>query len=477
MAENLSVLAIGDICLKNDGVEDFISEEIKNIFHEHDVVTADLGIPVYQEGFEEINKIGPYEKQDISIFERCSKVGISVARLAGNHIMDYGIKGAEFFCDQLKEAGIESCGVSRFFEKAYQPVIIGNEIKCAFFSVGESGFGCAHEKGESGYAWVNSIELERNIREVRKEVDYVFVFVHAGLECVTVPMLEWRERYRDLIEKGCDFVIATHPHIVQGIEKCGDGLIAYSLGNFAYDMKNKEHDNEWNTSIMISFDLGKNKKYNYQVYPLVYKNGQTIIQEKDIEFKKQFEESNLLLMDDEIYKQRLSEVCVNYFERHYYGYYTHGVFGSGTINYSFLYHNTGIESANYMERRALRILMQQEGKVIDENPYKKKILLWGMGKIGRSMLRYCVKNEMSVIGIVDKNEELWGNKIEGICCLKPDEAKELFVSDERVVGVVCSDWAFSEIRYDLKYKYGCKECISWQNFLTMVQKWNINNEI
>ena len=41
---------------------------------------------------------------------------------------------------------------------------------------------------------------------------------------------------RALVRAGADVVAGGHPHWVQGVEAVGDGLIAYSLGNFVFDM-------------------------------------------------------------------------------------------------------------------------------------------------------------------------------------------------------------------------------------------------
>ena len=41
----------------------------------------------------------------------------------------------------------------------------------------------------------------------------------------------------DIIDWGADYVIGSHPHVVSGIEEYKNWLIAYSLGNFVWDVK------------------------------------------------------------------------------------------------------------------------------------------------------------------------------------------------------------------------------------------------
>jgi poly-gamma-glutamate synthesis protein (capsule biosynthesis protein) len=38
----------------------------------------------------------------------------------------------------------------------------------------------------------------------------------------------------DLLAAGAALVVGHHPHILQGIERTGSGLVAYSLGNFVF---------------------------------------------------------------------------------------------------------------------------------------------------------------------------------------------------------------------------------------------------
>jgi poly-gamma-glutamate synthesis protein (capsule biosynthesis protein) len=43
---------------------------------------------------------------------------------------------------------------------------------------------------------------------------------------------------RALVDAGADLVIGHHPHVLQGIEAHGRGVIAYSLGNFLFENTN-----------------------------------------------------------------------------------------------------------------------------------------------------------------------------------------------------------------------------------------------
>ena len=94
---------------------------------------------------------------------------------------------------------------------------------------------------------MNHQRVNRLIAESRSRVDALVAIVHAGVEMVDVPLPEWRDRYRELIDLGCDAVIAHHPHVVQGYEIYNGKPIAYSLGNFCFSKLEKMENPEWNT--------------------------------------------------------------------------------------------------------------------------------------------------------------------------------------------------------------------------------------
>jgi poly-gamma-glutamate synthesis protein (capsule biosynthesis protein) len=73
------------------------------------------------------------------------------------------------------------------------------------------------------------------VEAARAGHDLVIVVLHWGDEYEDAPQ-KWQVRAaRAFVDAGADAVIAHHPHVLQGIERYGDGLIAYSIGNFVFD--------------------------------------------------------------------------------------------------------------------------------------------------------------------------------------------------------------------------------------------------
>ncbi len=66
------------------------------------------------------------------------------------------------------------------------------------------------------------------------------VYVHWGVERSDMPEQYQKDMGRGYIDAGADIVIGSHPHVLQGFEWYNGGLIAYSLGNFIFNDREKD---------------------------------------------------------------------------------------------------------------------------------------------------------------------------------------------------------------------------------------------
>jgi poly-gamma-glutamate synthesis protein (capsule biosynthesis protein) len=78
-----------------------------------------------------------------------------------------------------------------------------------------------------------------DIAAARKAADYVVVSFHWGTENSAGPKPYQVTAAHRAIDAGADVVIGHHPHVLQGIERYKNGVILYSLGNFAFGTASK----------------------------------------------------------------------------------------------------------------------------------------------------------------------------------------------------------------------------------------------
>lgn len=169
---------------------------------------------------------------DIQNIDLLKYLKINAVSLANNHIFDYGTEGYELTKKLLSENGIS------FF---------GSEGKCLDINVYENklrfeGFCCFSTNplqtvkyGEYGVNEYNVKQVERLLSRAVQENRLCITMVHAGLEHINYPSLEHVNAARWLASRHSMLYCGHHPHVAQGIEKQGESLIAYSLGNFCFD--------------------------------------------------------------------------------------------------------------------------------------------------------------------------------------------------------------------------------------------------
>ena len=158
--------------------------------------------------------------------------GIDLVNLANNHSNDYFARGLAQTTGALKQAGVAYTGLP-----GQVTVLHVRGVRVAV--VGMSPY--------SGNASVNNLSgARRLVRRAAGEADLVVVLMHIGAEGsdkIHTPrgpetaFGELRGNPRAfahaVIDAGADLVLGSGPHVIRGIERYKDRLIAYSLGNFA----------------------------------------------------------------------------------------------------------------------------------------------------------------------------------------------------------------------------------------------------
>lgn len=173
--------------------------------------------------------------EKVSIFQ---ELGIDAVTLANNHALDYGTEALLDSCEVLDQAGIARTGAGKNLEEARQPVHIeagGKKIAVIGATRVIPQADWAASSAHPGMlATYDPTALLEEIRDQKKENDYVFVMVHWGIERDERPQEYQRTLGRQYIDAGADLVIGSHPHVLQGVEYYQGKAIIYSLGNFIF---------------------------------------------------------------------------------------------------------------------------------------------------------------------------------------------------------------------------------------------------
>jgi hypothetical protein len=165
--------------------------------------------------------------------------GFDVMTLANNHYFDLREDGQLQTPKILADEGILPIGASRTEEPLYRvESLTAKGWNIGFIAVTNR----INAPIRPNTPQVPYIELTDMVRvlgplvaQARADHDLVVIAVHWGDEYAEAPSVYHQRAARGLIDAGADLVVGHHPHVLQGIERYGKGLIAYSLGNFLFE--------------------------------------------------------------------------------------------------------------------------------------------------------------------------------------------------------------------------------------------------
>lgn len=165
--------------------------------------------------------------------------GFDFLSLANNHVLDYGPAALEDTVALLDGAGIGYAGAGSDRTEAWKPAVRrvrGASVAFLSFShILPAGFVATDSRAGLAAGRGNMEAVAEAIRAANEEYDYVLVSFHWGVEYEDYANGDQVRDARTAIDAGADMVLSHHPHVIQGIEFYGNGLIAYSTGDFVFD--------------------------------------------------------------------------------------------------------------------------------------------------------------------------------------------------------------------------------------------------
>jgi poly-gamma-glutamate synthesis protein (capsule biosynthesis protein) len=190
--------------------------------------------------------------------------GFNMLSLANNHILEHGKAAVIETKDILSRHGIKHVGVGENFSKAREPEIMSVKgIDMAFLSY------CL-VPDKTAYISINDPrEIASDVRRAKSQADLVVVSLHWGNEYIEMPSPFQIELAHDIVDSGANIILGHHPHVLQPVETYKNSIIAYSLGNFIFDM---DYIEETKSSIILECELTKERVVDYNLAPVYLNN-------------------------------------------------------------------------------------------------------------------------------------------------------------------------------------------------------------
>lgn len=193
-------------------------------------------------------------------------VGFDVLNVGNNHTLDHGPAYLEETVTRLERNDIRAIGNPLMSETSTTITRGGTDVHFV-------GYNLYDKEGESDETIVRTVE------QLRQRPGVVVVSLHWGRRCEHMlrPSPKQVEFGRNLIDSGADVVLGHHSHTFQPVERYGGGIIAYSLGNFLFDMWREEN----RTTGILEVTIGIDESLDVEVLPVEQIDNRVTYREND----------------------------------------------------------------------------------------------------------------------------------------------------------------------------------------------------
>ena len=220
----------------------------------------------------------PAFKTPDSMLDAVMTMGIKLAFLSNNHMMDSGVSGLERDIDLVRDKGVVVSGAQHAGEDRFQIIEI-NGLKIGVVAYTYETQTYQGMRTINGYALkpetealVNSFgyqsTYQKDLESIKEQMQLardagaqvILCYMHWGEE-YQLKANNWQRQIAEfLAENGADFILASHPHTLQQIEtfeieeEWGTKIVPcfYSMGNFVSNQRQETLQNHYTEQGMVA---------------------------------------------------------------------------------------------------------------------------------------------------------------------------------------------------------------------------------
>lgn len=199
------------------------------------------------------------------------RAGFDLLTFANNHVMDQGAEGLCETLEHLRSAGIRCVGAGADESAARRDVILKVDDISIRFLAYAYGMGQIAESARPGCAEAVTDKILADVRRVASEGVLQVVSLHMDAEFQETPAPSRIKMCREIADAGVHLVVCHHPHVLQGVERWNDSVIAYSIGNYVTPISDymKAHSGECHRSVQLELLVDGNGIREVEVVPVL----------------------------------------------------------------------------------------------------------------------------------------------------------------------------------------------------------------
>ncbi|MCF7820719.1 MAG: CapA family protein [Candidatus Pacebacteria bacterium] len=207
--------------------------------------------------------------------------GFNFFTVANNHLADQGLVGVEETYENLSSLGLSYVGCQDGDFKVNNDKIMLDKLdteavrerlaldNCSFKIVeSDNGQSIGFLAFSIVYRSINENEIVKAVKDLKKEVDWLIVLPHWGIEYESLAAKSQNRLAKKIIDSGADAIIGSHPHVIQNYEIYKGKPIFYSLGNFIFDQYFSKETQE---GLAVALTFKKDKQPEFEIYKIITK--------------------------------------------------------------------------------------------------------------------------------------------------------------------------------------------------------------
>lgn len=254
---------------RGKGLDGIMDSEIVEMMKAFDVMTLNNEFCFSDRGTRNNNKSYTFRAPTDRTFIY-HDMGVDVLGLANNHVYDFGEVAFLDTLDTVDAAGLQRIGAGRDVDEARRPlyyIINGRKIAYISGSRAEKVYHTpiATQNSSGVFGIYDDAMMCETIKEAKAVADVVILFVHWGAENETYIEDIIQKQGRRYIDSGADVIIGAHAHNLQGVEFYKGKLIAYNIGNYLFNAKNRD-------TVLMSVEIDSDGTITNKMLPLKQKN-------------------------------------------------------------------------------------------------------------------------------------------------------------------------------------------------------------
>lgn len=301
---SISIFVAGDVVphyrtvrLFKEKQTEYLFNDLIPIIRNADISVVNFEAPIIESKETPIRKSGPCLFTTKETMEVLKDAGFNTVTLANNHFRDQGQQGVEqtIKAAQLLHMDYVGGGISLEESRKILYKRINNKT-VAIINVCENEFSIATNQ-YGGSNPLDIISVYEDIIEARKNVDYVILIIHGGVEHYQYPTPRMKRTYRYFIDIGANVVVNHHQHCFSGYEIYNEKPIFYGLGNFCFDWEGKQNST-WNQGYAVLLKLDNNK-ISFDIISYEQCDNEPRVKRVNDEYESTINQINKIIVNDE----------------------------------------------------------------------------------------------------------------------------------------------------------------------------------